>query len=156
MLIPPAATACQLWAGVPGTQVAIWTLAVGTTQLMSPTSVDALVTWGAKVWTSRSDPIFRSGLSSVARSFSANATSSAVYRMPLIRGSRRTAARAFVRKLVVDAVDHLVAMRVSVPSPPRREDDALPEILNDSDFGVPAVVVNLAEVGDDVRAIRRG
>ena len=42
MLMPPAATACQLWAGVPGTQVAVPNPAVGTTQLTSPTSVDPI------------------------------------------------------------------------------------------------------------------
>ena len=38
--MPPAATACQLWAEVPGTQVAVDSPVVGTTQLTSPTSVD--------------------------------------------------------------------------------------------------------------------
>ena len=42
MVIPPAATACQLWAGVPGTHVAAVSWTVGTRQLTSPTSVDAL------------------------------------------------------------------------------------------------------------------
>ena len=40
MLMPPAATACQLCAGVPGTQVAVPKPAVGTAQLTSPTSVE--------------------------------------------------------------------------------------------------------------------
>src|SRR6056300_352938 len=40
ILVPPAATACQLWAGVPGTQVAALNPAVGTAKLTSPTSVD--------------------------------------------------------------------------------------------------------------------
>jgi hypothetical protein len=40
MLIPPAATACHEWAGVPGTQVAVPNPEFGTTQLTSPTSVD--------------------------------------------------------------------------------------------------------------------
>jgi len=39
MLVPPAATACQLWAAVPGTQVAVLNPAVGTIHLMSLTSV---------------------------------------------------------------------------------------------------------------------
>ena len=38
--VPPAATACQLWAGVPGTQVAALNPTVGTAKLTSPTSVD--------------------------------------------------------------------------------------------------------------------
>ena len=42
MLIPPAATACQLWAGVPGTHVAVPNPAVGTFQLTSPTSVEPI------------------------------------------------------------------------------------------------------------------
>ena len=41
MLRPPVATACQEWAGTPGTQVAVPNPAVGTTQVISPTSVDA-------------------------------------------------------------------------------------------------------------------
>ena len=40
MLVPPAATACQLCAVVPGTQVAVPKPMVGTTQLTSPTSVE--------------------------------------------------------------------------------------------------------------------
>ena len=40
MLIPPAATACQVCGEVPGTHVAVLSPAVGTTQLMSPTSVE--------------------------------------------------------------------------------------------------------------------
>ena len=39
--IPLQATACQLCAGTPGTQVAVESPAVGTTQLTSPTSVEA-------------------------------------------------------------------------------------------------------------------
>ena len=38
--VPPAAIACQEWAGVPGTQVAVPIPTVGTTQLTSATSVD--------------------------------------------------------------------------------------------------------------------
>ena len=38
--VPPAATACQLCAEVPGTQVAARIPAVGTIQLISPTSVE--------------------------------------------------------------------------------------------------------------------
>ncbi len=41
MLVPLAAVDCQLWADVPGTQVATYTPAVGVTQLTSPTSVEA-------------------------------------------------------------------------------------------------------------------
>ena len=39
-LAPEQATACQLWPGVPGTNVATRKLIVGTTQLTSPTSVE--------------------------------------------------------------------------------------------------------------------
>src|SRR5687767_4657431 len=42
--LPEQATACQLWPGVPGTNVAVRNCAVGTTQLTSPTSVDPLLT----------------------------------------------------------------------------------------------------------------
>ena len=42
MLMPPAATACQLCAGVPGTHVAVPKPAVGTAQLTSPTSVEPI------------------------------------------------------------------------------------------------------------------
>ena len=38
--VPPAATACQLWADVPDTHVAARIPAVGTIQLISPTSVE--------------------------------------------------------------------------------------------------------------------
>jgi len=38
--LPEQATACQLWPGVPGTNVAVRNCAVGTTQLTSPTSVE--------------------------------------------------------------------------------------------------------------------
>ena len=38
--VPPDATACQEWAAVPGTHVAVRKPAVGTTQLTSPTSVE--------------------------------------------------------------------------------------------------------------------
>ena len=44
--VPPAATACQLCAGVPGTQVAAVSCTVGTLQLTSPRSVDALADAG--------------------------------------------------------------------------------------------------------------
>ena len=47
--VPPAATACQLWAGVPGTQVAAVSCTVGTFQLTSPRSVDALPMPGSGV-----------------------------------------------------------------------------------------------------------
>src|SRR6516162_4875771 len=40
ILIPPAAVACQVWADVPGTQVAVLSVASGVTQLTSPESVD--------------------------------------------------------------------------------------------------------------------
>ena len=40
ILVPPAATACQLCAEVPGTQVAALKPTVGTAKLTSPTSVD--------------------------------------------------------------------------------------------------------------------
>ena len=40
ILVPPAATACQVCAEVPGTHVAALMPAVGTFQLTSPTSVD--------------------------------------------------------------------------------------------------------------------
>ena len=40
MLMPPAAVACQLWAAVPGTQVAVRSEASGVTQLTSPESVE--------------------------------------------------------------------------------------------------------------------
>ena len=40
ILVPPAATACQLCAGVPGTHVAVSRPTVGTVKLTSPTSVD--------------------------------------------------------------------------------------------------------------------
>ena len=40
--VPPAATACQLCGGVPGTQVAALTAAKGAFQLTSPVSADAL------------------------------------------------------------------------------------------------------------------
>ena len=38
--VPPQATACQLWPGVPGAQVAVRIPTVGTFQLTSPTSVE--------------------------------------------------------------------------------------------------------------------
>src|SRR5215467_6096170 len=41
MLMPPAAVACQLWAAVPGTHVAVRREASGVTQLTSPESVEA-------------------------------------------------------------------------------------------------------------------
>ena len=40
ILVPPAATACQLCAGVPGTHVAALNPTVGNAKLTSPTSVD--------------------------------------------------------------------------------------------------------------------
>ena len=40
MLMPPAAVACQLCADVPGTQVAVFNVANGVTQLTSPESVE--------------------------------------------------------------------------------------------------------------------
>ena len=43
MLVPPEATACQLCAEVPGTQVAETNPMVGTNQEMSPTSVEPLL-----------------------------------------------------------------------------------------------------------------
>ena len=41
MLVPPAAMACQLWAEVPGTHVAVERLADGTSHVMSPVSAEA-------------------------------------------------------------------------------------------------------------------
>ena len=41
MLIPEQAADCQLCAGIPGTQVAVSSVAVGTIQLTSPTSLEA-------------------------------------------------------------------------------------------------------------------
>ena len=41
--LPEQATACQLWPGVPGTNVAVRNCAVGTTQLTSPTSVEPII-----------------------------------------------------------------------------------------------------------------
>ena len=46
MLVPPAATACQECAEVPGTQQAVVNPAVGTTQETSPTSVEPVPTSG--------------------------------------------------------------------------------------------------------------
>ena len=40
IVVPPEATACQEWPGVPGTHEAILAPAVGTNQLTSPTSVE--------------------------------------------------------------------------------------------------------------------
>ena len=50
--VPPAAIACQEWAGVPGTQVAALIPAVGTTQLTSATSVETPPTLCMYGWTS--------------------------------------------------------------------------------------------------------
>src|SRR4051812_23417336 len=80
-IVPPAqAVACQLWAGTPGTNVALVIDTVGTFQLTSARSVDELLT--APLRTGRTlscDPIFTSGGSvSVLRISSAKRTSSGV------------------------------------------------------------------------------
>ena len=77
MLIPPAATACQLCAGVPGTQVAVRNWAVGTTQLTSATSVEPPAGFRSHSATSSCDPIGR-GRASVRWISSAKARSSSV------------------------------------------------------------------------------
>ena len=77
MLMPPAATACQLCAGVPGTQVAVRNCAVGTTQLTSATSVEPPAGVRFHSATFSCDPMGR-GRASDCWISSANARSSSV------------------------------------------------------------------------------
>ena len=59
MLVAPQATAIQLCAGVPGTQVAVRNWAVGTTQLTSATSVEPPAGVLRHSMTSSCDPMGR-------------------------------------------------------------------------------------------------
>jgi len=79
MDIPVQAVACQLCPGTPGTYVAVVTWAVGTFQLMSPMSVEADPTRPTLMGsTSLCTPMGVLESTSVARIFSANASSSGV------------------------------------------------------------------------------
>ena len=77
--MPPAATACQLCAGVPGTHVAAVNCTVGTRQLTSPRSVEALPMPASGANTALALSIGGSSPSSVLRSVSANCRSAGVY-----------------------------------------------------------------------------
>ncbi len=77
--MPPAATACQLCAGVPGTHVAEVSCTVGTRQLTSPRSVEALPMPGSGVNTEFALSIGGRLPSSDLRMPSANWRSAGVY-----------------------------------------------------------------------------
>ncbi len=62
MDMPPAETACQEWADVPGTHVATLAPEVGTNQEISPTSVEPLLCWKTSGFISSCSPIFARGL----------------------------------------------------------------------------------------------
>ena len=97
MLVPPAATACHEWAGVPGTQQAVLKPAVGTTQETSPTSVDPLPTWPVGFSTRLSDSS-GAAASSVSRILAAKAFSASSYSRSL---SARDSLRITLRECFV-------------------------------------------------------
>ena len=79
MVVPPAATACQEWAEVPGTQQAVVNPAVGTTQETSPTSVEPEPPCPLRSATPRQVPPDAGGSDSVLRMPAANSASLASY-----------------------------------------------------------------------------